>query len=867
MALTPMMQQYLQIKEENPDTLLFFRLGDFYELFFDDAELVSRELELTLTGRDCGLSTRAPMCGVPYHAVDTYLARLVEKGYKVAICEQITDPATSKGLVERAITRVVTPGTVIEASMLDEKRASYIMAICIQKNRAGIAFCDVSTGEFFVHQFSDALNRLQDELARIMPREILLAEEYMPELEGYTSAHNIALTKLNAEWLVYSAASKALTSHFDLRTVADLGLDQMRQGICAAGALMMYLTHTQKNALRHISCIQRYQSDRFMALDASARQSLELTESLRTHNRRGSLLWLIDKTVTAMGSRMLRSWIEQPLVSMDAIEARLDAVSWFVDHPFQKEALQEAFRPVRDVERLLSRIAYETINARDCLALLASLQAVPHISREIAQTDCSLIVQIREMLEPLSDVAELLERAIDPEAPLAIKEGGIIRKGYNSELDELRDASISGKRWLSDLETRERELTGIKNLKVGFNRVFGFYIEVTKSYYDLVPARYVRKQTLASAERFVTDELKVLEKKILGAEDSSMRLEYQIFLDIREKLSAQLERLSRVASAIKSLDALVALAQAASENGYVRPALNEEGVYDIHDGRHPVVESSSGHEQFVPNDTYLDNKDRVMIITGPNMAGKSTYMRQVALIVLLAHVGSFVPASYANVSITDRIFTRIGASDDLFGGQSTFMVEMSELSNILKFATPRSLLILDEIGRGTSTFDGLSIAWAAVEHIANVKKCGARALFATHYHELSELEGRMDGIVNYRITAMERGNEVIFLRKIVKGGADHSYGVAVAALAGLPDSLVMRARQIMARLEVKDEQEGNIGQSILDQRKNGGNRQLAITDIAPMELVEEIGRIDVMSMSPIDAMNTLFKLVEKARRI
>ncbi len=867
MALTPMMQQYLQIKEENPDTLLFFRLGDFYELFFDDAELVSRELELTLTGRDCGLSTRAPMCGVPYHAVDTYLARLVEKGYKVAICEQMTDPAAGKGLVERAITRVVTPGTIIETNMLDEKRANYIMAVCIQKNRAGIAFCDVSTGEFFVHQFSDALNRIQDELARIMPREILLTEEYLPELEGYASARGIALTKVNAEWLVYANASKVLTSHFALRSVADMGLDQMRQGICAAGALMMYLTNTQKNALRHIRYIQRYQSDKFMALDASARQSLELTESLRTRNRRGSLLWLIDKTVTAMGSRMLRSWIEQPLVSKTAIEARLDAVSWFVDQPFRREALQEAFKPVRDVERLLSRIAYETINARDCLALLASLQAIPSISAEIAETDCNLIAKIRDMLEPLSDVAELLENAIDPEAPLAIKEGGIIREGYNQELDELREASTNGKRWLSELETRERELTGIRNLKIGFNRVFGFYIEVTKSYYDLVPARYVRKQTLASAERFVTEELKTLEKKILGAEDSSMRLEYQLFLGIREQLSAQLERLSRISTAIKSLDALVALAQAAAENNYVRPTLNEEGVYDIHEGRHPVVEASGGHEQFVPNDTYLDASDRVMIITGPNMAGKSTYMRQVALIVLLAHVGSFVPASYANISITDRIFTRIGASDDLFGGQSTFMVEMSELSNILKFATPKSLLILDEIGRGTSTFDGLSIAWAAVEHIAHTKKCGARALFATHYHELSELEGRMDGIVNYRITAMERGNEVIFLRKIVKGGADHSYGVAVAALAGLPDSLVMRARQIMARLEVKDEQEGNIGQSILDQRKNGGNRQLSLNDIAPMELVEEIGRIDVMSMSPIDAMNALFKLVEKARRI
>lgn len=867
MAITPMMQQYLQIKEENPDTLLFFRLGDFYELFFDDAELASKELELTLTGKDCGLSERAPMCGVPYHAADVYVARLIEKGYKVAICEQMTDPAESKGLVERAVTRVVTPGTVIDSNMLDERSASYIMALCIQKNRAGVAFCDVSTGEFYVHQFSDVSNRLQDELARMTPREILLTAETVPLVQSYAASKVIALTQIQPEWFEYSRASKTLAKHFSVNSAADLGLGQMRLGICAAGGLMMYLTETQRNALRHINHIQRYQAEQYMSLDSPARQSLELTESLRGRGRRGSLLWLIDKTVTAMGSRMLRSWIEQPLVSKEAIDARLDAVSWFKEHPFERSALQEALRPVRDVERLLSKIAYESINARDCLALLASLKAVPCLSVELMNADVDLICDVRGMLEPLNDVSELLEAAIDPDAPLSVKEGGIIRAGYNQELDELREASTNGKRWLSELETQEREETGIKNLKIGFNRVFGYYIEVTKSYYELVPARYIRKQTLASAERFVTEELKSIEKKILGAEDSSMRLEYQIFVSIRERLSTELERLSRVAQGIKALDALVSLAQAAAENEYVRPAINDDGIYEIRDGRHPVVEHSIGRDRFVPNDTSLNEKDRVMIITGPNMAGKSTYMRQVALIVLMAHIGSFVPAAAANISITDRIFTRIGASDDLFGGQSTFMVEMSELSNILKFATPRSLLILDEIGRGTSTFDGLSIAWAAVEHIANPGKCGARALFATHYHELSELEGRMDGIVNYRITAMERGNEVIFLRKIVKGGADHSYGVAVAALAGLPDSLVMRARQIMARLEVKDEQEGNIGQSILDSRKNGGDRQLGLSDYQPMELVEEIRQIDVMSMSPMDAMNAMFKLVEKARRI
>ena len=672
MAITPMMQQYLQIKEQNPDMLLFFRLGDFYELFFDDAELVSRELELTLTGKDCGLSQRAPMCGVPYHAVDTYVARLIEKGYKVAICEQMTDPAESKGLVERAITRIITPGTLIESTMLDERSANYILALHRQKKQAGIAFCDVSTGEFYVYQIADAEHRLTDELARIEPREILAVES--DELTAYAQSHGILLTKADPAVFSAAASGKALCAHFNLRSVGELDMPDLKLGLCAAGALLDYLVKTQKNALNHIMSIRRYQTDRFMMLDMVARRSLELTSAMRGHGRRGTLLWLLDQTVTAMGSRLLKSWIEQPLINPEEISMRQDAVEYFVRDPFLRDAVRDAMRPVRDVERLLSRIAYDTVNARDCLALLASLQATPTVAARLAGSGVAKLEELRGLLEPMDDIVSLLESAIDPDAPLAVKEGGIIRKGYNAELDEYRAASENGKNWLAELGAREREATGIKTLKVGYNHVFGYYIEVTKSFYDLVPDRYTRKQTLATCERFVTEELKSLEKKILGAEDSAMRLEYQLFVAIRETLNNALERLSRVSQGLKEIDALVSLAEAAAENGYVRPTLNREGRCEIVNGRHPVVEKALGHDAFVANDTSLSTKDRVMIITGPNMAGKSTYMRQVALIVLMAHIGSFVPADSADIPITDRIFTRVGASDDLYGGQSTFMV-------------------------------------------------------------------------------------------------------------------------------------------------------------------------------------------------
>ena len=859
MAVSPMMQQYLQIKEQYKDAILFFRLGDFYEMFFDDAILVSRELELTLTGKDCGLSERAPMCGVPFHAAETYLARLIEKGYKVAICEQMSDPATTKGLVEREVIRVVTPGTVIETNMLEDTRANYILCVCVQKKRAGIAFADVSTGEFRYFSLEDMRQSIADELARIQPREIIANDP--AALAACVPEHPAG--SFDSDAFEYAHAAKCLRDHFH-KSIADLGLEGNRLGVCAAGALLAYLTETQKNALTHMVELRPYERSSFMALDRAALRNLELTQAVQGRGRRGSLLSILDRTQTAMGGRLLRDWIERPLRDAERIGERLDAVECFTRRPFEANALREALSGVYDIERLLSRIAYDALNARDCLSLRASLQAVPLIRKDAAACDAALIRKCADALDPMEDITALLSRAIDDDAPLSVREGGMIRAGYSEELDELRDISQNGKAYLAEMEQREREATGIKNLKIGYNRVFGYYIEVTRSFYDLVPYRYVRKQTLANCERFITEELKELERRILGAEENAVRLEYQLFCEIRETLKQALPRLSATAGALKTLDVLLSLARVAQENEYVRPSINDEGRYDIVDGRHPVVEEAMGRALFVPNDTHLDQAHRVMIITGPNMAGKSTYMRQVALITLMAHIGSFVPAASADIALTDRIFTRIGASDDLYGGQSTFMVEMSEMANILKFATPKSLLILDEVGRGTSTFDGLSIAWAAVEHIA--QKCGARTLFATHYHELSELEGQLEGVVNYRITAKEQGEDVIFLRKIVPGGADRSYGVAVAKLAGLPASVIARARQIMARLEVDGQVRGSIGKTILD-KSRGTQRQLGIADLEPIRLVEEISQLDVVSMTPIDALNKLFELNEKARRI
>ena len=862
MALSPMMQQYLNIKEQYPDTILFFRLGDFYEMFFEDAKTVSAELGLTLTGRDCGLSERAPMCGVPYHAVDVYLKKLIDRGYRVAICEQMTDPALSKGLVEREVIRIVSAGTVIESNMLQENASNYIMSVCISGKQAGCAICDISTGEFSLFQVKNYTETLNDELALIAPSEILVnnREAFLSAAGEYAQR----TTGLSEQSFVSQTAAKTLEAHFSASLKA-MGFGEDRLGIRAAGALLQYLAETQRNALDHITTLTHYYDRRYMAVDRVALRNLELLETVRDKNRRGSLLGMLDKTRTAMGSRLLRSWIERPLREREGIIARQDAIEDILTHPIAAEALREELDGIYDIERLLSRIAFDTVHARDCLALLSTLDSIPRIQEEGDVFTSSLLRDLLGQMNALPDMRSELRHAIDPDAPLSVREGGIIAKGYSDELDELRDVAVNGKQYLSELEQKERQETGIKNLKIGYNRVFGYYIEVTKASYDLVPYRYNRKQTLANCERYITEELKALENRITGAEQSAIRLEYTIFCDIRERLKHSLPELQRTARALKELDVLLSLAQVSDENDYVRPEINDEGRYTITDGRHPVVEEALGRENFVPNDTQLDEEHRLMIITGPNMAGKSTYMRQVALIVLLAHMGCFVPAKSADIGLTDRIFTRIGASDDLYGGQSTFMVEMHEMATILRFATKNSLLLLDEVGRGTSTFDGLAIAWAAVEYIAG-EKCGARTLFATHYHELSELEGSLPGVVNYRITAREQGEDVIFLRKIVPGGADRSFGVAVARLAGLPGSIIARARQIMARLEANSTGSGSIGKSILKAPETR-DLQLGVLDSAPMQLAMDIASLDVVSMTPIDALNKLFELNERAKQL
>lgn len=861
--MTPMMRQYLDMKDKYPGMILFFRLGDFYEMFFEDAKLVSRELELTLTGKSCGMEERAPMCGVPFHSAETYINRLIEKGYKVAICEQMEDPATTKGLVKRDVVRVVTPGTVIEQSMLEDRRNSYLLSVCLDGNRAGLAFADVSTGEFSVYEIDKAAVRLQDELARITPKEII-ANAQLPE-----GATTLPFSIENSVNYQYAKAKSALLEHFKVQALEALGLEGLKLGIRAAGALMKYLQETQKNALEHITSISQYYDKRFMMLDHTARRNLELTETMRSRQKQGTLLGVLDYTCTAMGGRMLRSFIEQPLAIKEDIDRRLDAVSMLQSADMTVDLLREELTQVYDIERLLSRISYRSINAKDCLALRDSLSHVPAIFEALSSLDPrGMLGELLHQLTPLDDVVDLLSQSINPEAPMLMSDGHYIKDGYNAELDKLREASAHGRQWIADLEAKERELTKIKNLKIQYNKVFGYYIEVTKSNYDQVPYRYTRKQTLANCERYMTPELHEIEETVLGAQEKSIRLEQALFIEIRDYLSAQIPRIQKTAVGLKTLDALLSLAVAAVRNHYVRPQITNDGSLLIENGRHPVVEAGlHGDDLFVPNSTLMDQSDnRMLIITGPNMAGKSTYMRQVALITLMAHMGSFVPADSAKIGIVDRIFTRVGASDDLASGQSTFMVEMNEMAHILRSATKDSLIVLDEIGRGTSTFDGLSIAWSVVEYLVDPKKIGAKTLFATHYHELSELEGRLAGVVNYRISVKEHGEDVIFLRKIERGGADKSFGIHVAHLAGIPRPVIMRAHEILARLETNDVSQQSIGQNILDDDSHKKPKQVNLFEAPAMDLVEELRALDVMAMTPIDALNTLFTLREKARR-
>lgn len=866
MALSPMMQQYIQIHDEYPDCLLLFRLGDFYELFFEDAKTASRELELTLTGKDCGLEERAPMCGVPFHSVNTYIEKLIERGYKVAICEQMEDPALAKGLVKRDVVRVITAGTVTDPAMLDEKTNNYLMSVATEGEKTGVAFADVSTGEFYVSEPDAKI--LRSEILRIAPTEIIVPDpDSFRDRTG--SLSGILISGQNSSWFQYHNARETLCSHFGLPHLSGLGLEDHKLAAGAAGALMKYLGETQKNSLEHITTLRYAQSGNAMLLDPNTRRNLELTESLRGKGKKGTLLNLLDRTCTAMGGRLLRTWVEQPLINGDEINRRLDAVEELVQNRMTGMTLAEELDGVYDMERLLSKVSYRNLNARDCLALCASFKKIPSIRMLLSEMTCSELAGIREMLDPLEDLTSLLEEAINPDAPVLITEGGLIRDGYSQVLDEYREAQTNGKQWILELEQKEREQTGIRNLRVQYNKVFGYYIEITKSFLNQVPERYIRKQTLTNAERFMTPELKEMEQKIIGAQEQSVRLELQIFNEIREKIAGEIHRIQQTANAVKKLDVYQGLSRTAAENRYVRPEIVTDGTLSIKDGRHPVVEQSLNDNSFVPNDTYLDqDENRMMIITGPNMAGKSTYMRQVALICLMAQIGSFVPAAEARLPVCDQIFTRVGASDDLASGQSTFMVEMSETAYILRNATRNSLIILDEIGRGTSTFDGLSIAWAVVEYICDKNRIGAKTLFATHYHELSELEGHLEGIKNYCISVKEHGEDVIFMRKIKRGGADRSFGVHVARLAGVPHPVIVRAHEIQARLEVSDINQNTIGQNILgENNQQRVNEQVDMFEYKKMEIIQELQDLDVMALTPIDAMNRLFLLREKARKI
>ena len=875
---SPMMQHYLQTKEEYPDCILFYRLGDFYEMFFEDAKIVSRELELTLTGKSCGQEERAPMCGVPFHAYESYMNRLVAKGYKVAICEQMEDPKQAKGMVRREVIRVVTPGTNINEQALDEGKNNYIMCIVSLSDQFGVATADVTTGDFFVTEV-DSKRRLLDELYKFSPTEVVCNEALFMsglDIDDLKNRVGIVLYSLEHWYFDDSLCENTLKEHFRVNSLEGLGLADLECGMIASGSLLKYLYETQKNSLEQISAIHPYTTGKFMVLDSSTRRNLELVETLREKAKRGSLLWVLDKTKTAMGARMLRSFVEQPLIEKEEIEGRLDAIEELMQRAIDREELREYLNPVYDLERLLTRITYQSANPRDLTAFKSSIGMIPHIRGILLELQSKEIQGICEDMDTLEDLYTLIDAAIEEEPPITVREGGIIKDGYHEEIDRLREAKSQGKNWLAELEAKEREKTGIKNLKIKFNKVFGYYLEVMNSFKDLVPDYYTRKQTLTNAERYITPELKEMEDMILGAEDKLVQLEYELFRELREQIAKNVVRIQKTAKALAKIDVFASLALISEQNHYCRPSLNQNGRIDIKNGRHPVVEKMINNDMFIANDTYLDNqKNRISVITGPNMAGKSTYMRQTALIVLMAQIGCFVPAETADIGIVDRIFTRVGASDDLASGQSTFMVEMTEVANILRNATGNSLLILDEIGRGTSTFDGLSIAWAVVEHISNPKLLGAKTLFATHYHELTELEGKLDNVNNYCIAVKEKGDDIVFLRKIVKGGADKSYGIQVAKLAGVPDSVIERAKEIaeeLGRHDIVDFTE------ILSNKKNSATKKkkehLDEVDLTQMSLfdavndndiIEELKEIDVGNLTPIEALNKLYELQNKIK--
>ena len=878
-GLSPMMAQYMETKKQYQDCILFYRLGDFYEMFFDDALTASRELEITLTGKECGLEERAPMCGVPYHAVDSYLSRLVQKGYKVAIAEQMEDPKQAKGLVKREVIRVVTPGTITSSQALDETKNNYLMAIVYLGDKMGVSVADITTGDFLVTEVGSERS-LFDEINKFSPAEIIYNDAFAMSgisLDEMRDRYHFVVSAVDSHYFQDESCRKVLKEHFKVNGLEGLGLGDYDSGVIAAGAVLQYLYETQKTTMDHLTSIVPYSTGNFMVLDSSTRRNLELLETMREKQKRGSLLWVLDKTRTAMGARLLRTWIEQPLIHKEEILERQKAIEELNMNYISREELREYLNPVYDLERLIGRISYKSANPRDLLAFRNSIAMVPYMKQLLQEFTCANLKALEEEMDPLEDLNDLISRAIAEEPPVTVREGGIIRDGFHEEADRLRHAKTEGKTWLAELEARERDKTGIKNLKVKYNKVFGYYFEVTNSFKDLVPDYFIRKQTLTNAERYTTDELKELEDVILGAEDKLFSLEYELFCQVRDAVGAQVVRIQKTARAIAETDVYASLSTVATRNDYVKPSINEKGVIQIKAGRHPVVEKMMRDDLFVSNDTYLDNgKNRISIITGPNMAGKSTYMRQTALIVLMAQIGSFVPASQANIGICDRIFTRVGASDDLASGQSTFMVEMTEVANILRNATRNSLLILDEIGRGTSTFDGLSIAWAVVEHISNTRLLGAKTLFATHYHELTELEGLMSGVNNYCIAVKEQGDDIVFLRKIVKGGADKSYGIQVAKLAGVPDTVINRAKELVEQLvdtdltartrEIAGANASASSHKPVPRPDDVEMSQLTLFDtVREDDIIREIKDMELGNMTPIDALNTLYRLQTKLK--
>ena len=862
---SPMMQKYLETKEQYKDCILFYRLGDFYEMFFDDAITASRELELTLTGKDCGQEERAPMCGIPHHAAETYIARLIAKGYKVAICEQLQDPKEAKGIVDRGVIRVVTPGTVIESNMLEERKNNFIMAVYKSGIYFGISVCDISTGEFYSAEIKDNNNfpTLLDEIARFSPSEIItntMMFDCTEEMQKIKERFSIYITKFNEKY--FNNDYKDLELKYDFVDNSGRKIEDLKDknfAVCSINALIEYLNQTQMTSLNHINKISIYNISKYMSLDISARRNLEITEKMRDKSKKGTLLWVLDKTSTSMGGRQLRRWLNDPLIDVNEINKRLNSVKELKEDMILRGDIIDNLKKVYDIERLAGKMAYGNANARDMITLKNSVSKLPYIKKVLENTKSPLLQELYTNLDELIDIYELIEKSIVEDPPMTIKDGGIIKLGYDEEIDKLKTATTEGKNWILKLEAEEREKTGIKALKVGFNKVFGYYIEVTKSYLDQVPERFIRKQTLTNAERYITEELKNLENQILGAEEKVVNLEYNAFTEIRNEISKNITRLQKSANIVSTLDVLSSFAQVAEDMNYCMPNVNSNGIINIKEGRHPVIEKMLGAGSFVENDTYLDKgENRLSIITGPNMAGKSTYMRQVALITLMAQVGSFVPATEADIGVVDKIFTRVGASDDLSLGQSTFMVEMMEVATILKEATANSLIILDEIGRGTSTYDGLSIAWAVAEFIADKEKCGAKTLFATHYHELTELEEKLDGIKNYSIAVKEKGEDIIFLRKIVRGGTDESYGIHVARLAGVPKAVTQKANEILKSLERK-----NILTNKKIENKKQVEGQFDMFNYKIAEIAHEIDKINLNELTTDDALNTLVKIKEK----